>query len=57
MFRLQVKEGSWSDQVPPRRVSYVLQESLKEKPDRLYKQQIIVPSVWMKHQSGATVWS
>ena len=40
---LQVKEGSHSYGVPPRKVAYVLQKPLKEELEGLQKQQIIVP--------------
>ena len=42
-FRLQVKEGSFQYQTPPRRVAYALQEPLMEELEWLQKQQIIVP--------------
>ena len=42
-FKLRVKEGSCPYQASPRTVMYTLQQPIKEEPDRLQKQQIIVP--------------
>ena len=42
MFRLQVKEGSWLYQAPPRRVAYVLKQPLREELELLQNHQIIV---------------
>ena len=42
-FSLQVKDGSYQYEVPPRRVAYALQKPLKVRLEQLQKQQIIVP--------------
>ena len=42
-FSLQVTEGSHPYQVPRKRVAYTVQKPLKEEPEWLQKQQVIVP--------------
>ena len=42
-FKLKLREASWLNQAPQRRMTYAFHELLKEELEKLQKQQIIVP--------------